>query len=141
LQAFGNGQLDAAAADVVCRHIDECQDCLLKVSGVSSDAFLDALRRARSSESLAATRTMPAQAQSCPKVADEFLLARAHCGLGELDEARRYLRTAKERMEKNLPAWGSEDLGDEWHSLVLCKRLCDEAEELLNGPAPATQRR
>jgi serine/threonine protein kinase len=64
LQAFGNGQLDAASADAVCKHLDECQDCLLKVSGVSSDGFLDALRRACSSASLASTRTMPDQTES-----------------------------------------------------------------------------
>jgi len=64
LQAFGNGQLDAATADVVCRHLDECLDCLIKVSGVSSDGFLDALRRARSSESGVSSGASRDQAQS-----------------------------------------------------------------------------
>ena len=46
LWAFANGQLDAASAESVTTHLDGCQECLLKVAGISSDGFLDAFRRA-----------------------------------------------------------------------------------------------
>ncbi len=48
LRAFGNGQLDADAAEAVSTHLDECDECLQKVAGISSDGFLEALRKARS---------------------------------------------------------------------------------------------
>src|SRR5262249_51179315 len=48
LRAFGNGQLDPIAAAAVSSHLDECEDGLVKVAGTSSDAFLDAFRKARS---------------------------------------------------------------------------------------------
>jgi WD40 repeat protein/serine/threonine protein kinase len=48
LRAFGNGQLDADSAEAVSAHLDECAECLLKVAGISSDGFLEALRNARS---------------------------------------------------------------------------------------------
>ncbi len=48
LQAFGNGQLDPISAEAVSTHLDECEECLLKVAGISSDGFLDAFRNARS---------------------------------------------------------------------------------------------
>ena len=57
LQAFGNGQLDEASADAVCKHIDECRECLDRVSGLSSDGFLDALRKARSGDRGTSRRT------------------------------------------------------------------------------------
>ena len=46
VRAFGNGPLDASSADSVSSHLDECEDCLLKVAGISPDGFLDAFRRA-----------------------------------------------------------------------------------------------
>ena len=46
LQAFGNGQLDAATAEAVGKHIDECEDCLIKVASITSDGILDAMRGA-----------------------------------------------------------------------------------------------
>ena len=48
LRAFGNGQLDPASAEAVSTHLDECEECLQKVAGISSDGFLDAFRNARS---------------------------------------------------------------------------------------------
>ena len=50
LWAFGNGQLDAASAESVSTHLDGCQECVLKVAGISPDGFLDAFRRARSTQ-------------------------------------------------------------------------------------------
>ena len=47
LRAFGNGQLDPASAEAVSAHLDKCEECLQKVAGISSDDFLDALRKAR----------------------------------------------------------------------------------------------
>ena len=64
LQAFGNGQLDDATADAVCKHLDECEDCLLRVAGLSSDGFLDAFRQARSSEGGVSSGATRDQAQS-----------------------------------------------------------------------------
>jgi len=49
LRAFANGSLDARSASAVGNHLDECQECLQKVVGISSDGFLDAFRRARPS--------------------------------------------------------------------------------------------
>jgi serine/threonine protein kinase len=64
LRAFGNGELDAASAESVGSHLDDCQDCLRKVVGLSSDGFLEAFRRGRSTRSMnserAAPRTKPA---------------------------------------------------------------------------------
>jgi serine/threonine protein kinase len=51
IRAFGNGQLDDASADAVSSHLDECEECSLKVAGISSDGFLDAFRNARSAMS------------------------------------------------------------------------------------------
>jgi serine/threonine protein kinase len=48
LRAYANGGLDARTTDLISAHLDECQDCLIKVAGISSDGFLDAMRRAHS---------------------------------------------------------------------------------------------
>ena len=64
LQAFGNGRLDASSADSVSSHLDECEDCLLKVAGISPDGFLDAFRRARPTQSMASGRAAPGRDQS-----------------------------------------------------------------------------
>ncbi len=48
LRAFGNGQLDPASTEAVSTHLDECEECLQKVAGISSDGFLNAFRNARS---------------------------------------------------------------------------------------------
>jgi WD40 repeat protein/serine/threonine protein kinase len=67
LRAFGNGQLDATSAEAVGEHLDGCPECLRKVVGISSDSFLDALRRARSTESPSSSRTEPEHTRSLLK--------------------------------------------------------------------------
>ena len=91
LQAFGNGQLDAATADVVCKHIDECEDCLIRVASISSDGFLDAMRLARSSASCASSSAARDQAQ---------LLATSRAGLPRTGAAS----AATSSMAESIPA-------------------------------------
>jgi serine/threonine protein kinase len=79
LRAFSNGELDAASADAISDHLDVCAECLQRVAGISSDTFLDAFRRARSTGSRAPSRTEPDRARS---------LLRSHPGLPRTEAAK-----------------------------------------------------
>ncbi len=70
LQAFGNGQLDGASAEAVSTHLDECEDCLLRVAGISSDGFLEAFRRARSTERMSSERAATDRSKSSAATGD-----------------------------------------------------------------------
>ena len=64
LLAYGLGKLIGDSAQRVSEHLDSCDDCLQRASGLSTDetygaTFLDRLKRARLSERPGATSTIP----------------------------------------------------------------------------------
>jgi serine/threonine protein kinase len=47
LRAYGLGNLDAAAAESIDNHLESCSDCQRRVAELSSDRFLERLRKAQ----------------------------------------------------------------------------------------------
>ena len=72
LRAFGNGQLDADAAEAVSTHLDECDECLQKVAGISSDgSSKPSARHARAGSGTAVPESTAISPGSHPAVATQ----------------------------------------------------------------------